>query len=171
MGVNKLSLEGLRVGRLVVVSRHHKKNGAWYYECRCDCGKITYVHYSSITRGTSKSCGCLRSELASIRASKMIGDRNSRWKGGRIVRSDGYVEIRMPEHHNSDKRGYVMEHRLVMSNILGRPLLSHENVHHRNGDRTDNSSDNLELWSTLQPYGQRIDEKLEYAKEIIRLYG
>lgn len=64
-----------------------------------------------------------------------------------------------------------MEHRLVMEEYLGRELLPYENVHHKNGNRSDNRIENLELWSTKQPYGQRIEDKIEWAKEILALYG
>lgn len=65
----------------------------------------------------------------------------------------------------------VAEHRVVMEQILGRPLLREENVHHINGDRLDNRPENLELWNTSQPSGQRVADKLAWAREILALYG
>lgn len=71
--------------------------------------------------------------------------RNPNWKGGRTVASNGYVLIRSPGHPMADSRGYVYEHRLVMSEAIGRALEPGEQVHHRNGDKTDNRPENLEL--------------------------
>jgi len=64
----------------------------------------------------------------------------------------------------------VFEHRLVVERSLGRELLPEENVHHRNGDRLDNRLTNLELWSTSQPSGQRVSDKIAWAKEILATY-
>lgn len=73
-----------------------------------------------------------------------------------------------------------LEHRALMEQMLGRPLLSTETVHHVNGQRADNRitgvldenfrSGNLELWDCAQPYGQRVADKLTYAKELIGQY-
>jgi hypothetical protein len=63
------------------------------------------------------------------------------------------------------------EHRFVMEQYIGRDLLDHETVHHKNGVRDDNRIENLELWSSAQPYGQRVEDKVKYAKEILALYG
>jgi len=74
-------------------------------------------------------------------------------------------------HPNSDTKGWIAEHRLIMSEHLGRPLLPNENVHHKNGDRMDNRLENLELWSSSQPKGQRIEDKVQYALEILNQYA
>jgi hypothetical protein len=57
-----------------------------------------------------------------------------------------------------------------MEQHLGRPLEAHENVHHVNGVRDDNHLENLELWSVSQPAGQRVADKVSWAREILALY-
>lgn len=98
------------------------------------------------------------------------GKRSFNWKGGKHTDRNGYVQVWKPEHPNARMGGYVHEHRLVMSEHLGRPLKTHENVHHKNGNRQDNRIENLELWTTLQPSGARVEDKILFAKEILKLY-
>lgn len=83
----------------------------------------------------------------------------------------GYVLEFFPDHPTSrESDGWVMQHRRVMSDYLDRALASHENIHHKNGVRDDNRLENLELWVVRQPYGQRVEDLLEYADWIISNY-
>jgi hypothetical protein len=83
------------------------------------------------------------------------------------VLRDGY---RVFVTREKGKRVTRAEHRMVMEEILGRPLLPDENVHHRNGVRDDNRPENLELWTRSQPSGQRVEDKVAWAIELLKLY-
>ena len=72
------------------------------------------------------------------------GCSNPNWNGGRR-HSQGYVYVLQPGHPNADKHGYVREHVLLMSNLIGRPIKKHEVVHHANEIRSDNRIENLIL--------------------------
>lgn len=77
--------------------------------------------------------------------------------------SQGYIDERT-------ESGWVRQHRLVMERHIGRPLWPDENVHHKNGHRSDNRTSNLEIWSTAQPAGQRVEDKVAWAIEMIERY-
>lgn len=89
---------------------------------------------------------------------------------GRITK-EGYRELPyIYDHPNARADGRILEHILVMSTHIGRALLPGENVHHLNGQRSDNRIENLELWSTSQPPGQRLDDKTQWAIEWLQQY-
>jgi hypothetical protein len=87
------------------------------------------------------------------------------------VDSYGYISLHIPNHPMANKSGNVYEHRLVMAEHIGRWLAPHESVHHKNGNRSDNRLSNLELWSKAQPAGQRVEDKVKYAIEILEQYA
>ena len=81
---------------------------------------------------------------------------------GRIT-DKGYREI------TRDGRK-ILEHRWVMEQHLGRRLLPEETVHHVFGNRLDNRIEVLELWSSSHPAGQRVSDKVDWAKQMLALY-
>lgn len=88
---------------------------------------------------------------------------------GPIKDRQGYVRVWAPDHPKAHNKR-VHEHRVVMEQMLGRDLLPGENVHHKNGVRDDNRPENLELWVTFQPAGQRVEDLLAWAHELIERY-
>ena len=76
---------------------------------------------------------------------------------GRVKPSkEGYVRLTLPDGRR------VLEHVHVMEQDLGRRLVDQENVHHKNGIKSDNKLGNLELWLKMQPSGQRVSDLMEY---------
>lgn len=58
-----------------------------------------------------------------------------------------------------------------MESLIGRELLTTETPHHKNTIRDDNRPENLELWSTSQPPGGRVEDKTAWAVEWLRFYA
>lgn len=100
----------------------------------------------------------------------MKGENHPSWKGGRTITREGYVKVHAKGHPRADRHGMVWEHQIVMEGNIGRTLTREENVHHLNGIRDDNRIENLELWTKSQPAGQRVSDKLQWAKEFIARY-
>lgn len=94
-------------------------------------------------------------------------DRPKRGTGQRRKDSRGYVVVLS----DGDRKGRIFEHRLVMEEHLGRKLTKDETVHHKNGVRDDNRLENLELWVSSHPAGQRVHELVDWAESILEKYG
>lgn len=101
--------------------------------------------------GVSQSAierACKRLGLETQRSGPRNGCDHPDWQGGRILIGRYWYVWTGPDHPMATKRGYVAEHRLLVSERIGRPLHRNEVVHHRDGDPRNNNPDNLELFQT-----------------------
>lgn len=141
---------------LTVIEKSINKvpEGGILWVCKCICGSICEKSTGALIAQKVKSCGCRKSRLAI----------------GRSITKRGYVFLFRKGHPNANKVGRIFEHTFVMSEHLGRPLVKGENVHHKNGIRDDNRIENLELWNTSQPAGQRVADKMAWVWEMVEQY-
>jgi hypothetical protein len=107
--------------------------------------RISQMTVSRILRSEGVECGT------------RSGESHHNWKGGR-AKVGGYTAVRVsaddPYAPMRTTLGYVLEHRLVMAQKLGRCLTRHETVHHINGDKRDNRIENLQLRQGRHGHGE-----------------
>ena len=138
------------------------------------CGTIVFRSPSTAKAARFCSHVCVRENI------RLNGSPNR--KTGRSISRSGYVYVFVGHHllYLGKKRpdgkpwSTDLEHRVVMAEMLGRPLHPWENVHHKNGVRHDNRPDNLELWVKPQAAGCRLEdvygnELVEARREVMRL--
>ena len=159
------NLVGCKFGKLDVIEyvcTVPKKGTVW--KCKCECGNIKNIYRKNLTKKhcPTKSCGCL---IKDILRNRMTGENHYDWKGGNAtLTGKGYKEFR-----HGDLRG-KLEHRYIYETHYGVKLKPHQNIHHINGDRTDNRIENLELWDVAQPSGQRVEDKIKFYFQLVQEY-
>jgi hypothetical protein len=144
--------------------------------CLCGCGKKTNIAKQSSAKSNDVMGQHRRYVVGHGRGhySKIIGGEGKygygRYKSNlgymyRMLKSIPEQDIELTKSMMGRYNGMpaISEHRYVMAKSLGRPLIKGENVHHKNGNRADNSIDNLELWITSQPFGMRKSDICKYC--------
>jgi hypothetical protein len=147
-------------------------------ECQRKPAALGWCMYHYQMNRATPPCAVAGCERASRAKGLCDPHYRRQWRNG----APGAVHIRVsapPGSGHINRDGYklitrdgvpIFEHRAVMENAIGRPLYEDETVHHINGIRLDNRAENLELWSSHHPPGQRITDLLDWAHEIIRRY-
>lgn len=143
------------------------------------------THYSRKHRGQKITaplrCAPKESDICSVEGCKRVhaglgfcGTHLYRYKNGLDVTAPVRQQKNVELSHITwtENGGYlygrykgrnVSQHRLVWELHHGKRLRSFENVHHKNGIRSDNRIENLELWTKPQPCGQRPEDLVEWV--------
>lgn len=150
-------MKSLRTGRKYGTLTISKDLGDNWFQVVCKCGvtqAVTGQYISEARKRGSNYCICAIS-----------------FPTTEVQYRDGTPEVYKVDINGYPMRGGKFVHRQLMEEKLGRPLTKGENVHHINGVKHDNRPENLELWNTRQPSGQRPEDKVSYAIEILKLYA
>lgn len=118
------------------------------------CGTPRWVQYNHILAGRTLTCRQCAEEKRAADMKALKGPKSRNWRGGRYISESGHVRVWIDEKHPfaamRQSNGYVSEHRLVMATSLNRCLTSEEIVHHKNGNKQDNSLVNLAITSQVE---------------------
>lgn len=157
--------DGKFIGEIVLGYEVGIRNCHKYFWQVCrDCGKEWWV-YSTNDKPMFDRCSvCAQNNCYFLGKRR---EKSSQWKGGKTKTPAGYIKVRIyldDPFYPMAIASYILEHRLVMAQSLGRCLQKWEGVHHRNGIKDDNRLENLQLVdrhnhkTDLSAMQQRIDQ-------------
>ncbi len=109
--------------------------GIYFFDACSKCGRTRWVRRQG------------RGSLCVHCTPKPTGQSHHRWANGYKTKR-GYVYVRIDKDDpmfSMSRQGWILEHRLVVAHRVGRPLLTSEVVHHINGNKSENRSNNLLL--------------------------
>jgi len=140
------------------------ENGNWWFYGR----GISYRARIPAEEAQCQECGAMFIRRTPRPSEYAQGARG--WYCSRQCANRAYKPLRHrkgADHPNWKERNY----RRIMAAHIGRELRPEETVHHVNGDRDDNRIENLELWASRHPKGQRIEDLVTFARQILADYG
>lgn len=130
----KINMAGRKCGRLTVLKENGRtKEGRVAWLCRCECGNLKTAAGKHLRNGYVKSCGCLHIDRAMEHVRK-----NEKPVGHERINNKGYVVVKTEE-------GFRRKHIYVMEQKLGRKLRIGEVVHHVDGNKLNNTIENLSV--------------------------
>jgi cell division protein FtsL len=88
------------------------------------------------------------------------------WNIKKLVSKGDYYYAVVPNHPNATKRGYVLAHRVIMENHLGRLLDKNEVVHHIDENKKNNDINNLQLMKASEHASHHAQQKGETMLEM-----
>ena len=172
---------------------YEKKHGVKKPYCSMDCFyKASHRHAIDLTEDAPlyECAGC--GEMTRRRRDTIGGTRGAGWDyGQKYCSTECFHRWRfaakeaeraqgiLPKGHISQDGYHVVKvahgkqikmHRYTMEKHIGRALRGNENVHHKNGVRSDNRIENLELWVKTQPCGQRVEDKVAASLQLLQAY-
>jgi len=126
--------------------------------------KKTTFCKNCVTKGTQKG----------IKRPQFSRENSGRWGGGEYISSDGYKMIKVEgEFHASGRQKYKREHVAIYEKFLGRELKTTqgyrgEQIHHIDGDKLNNSLDNLVLCKDITEHRNLHCQLEEIAYELVK---
>lgn len=152
----------------ILISKTGRRKRRYFIWVKCpECNKEHWADYYHIKNGKPKRPGL----CFPCSSYCQQGAKSYRWKGGRQKTSQGYIKVRIARNDffypMVGRKGYVLEHRLIVAKALKRCLLPWETVHHKEGYAKDDNRypETLELLPNRHKH-DALTKMSNYIKEL-----